>query len=107
MGDQSNDDFASIPTAGLTLLRISFAMYGDENYVSLHENPALMIAVVIYVIITNIFLANLLIAQVNCSYQSTYQDMVGYARLNRGKILIEAMASVSKQQWTRFINSLR
>merc|ERR1712217_248703 len=106
MGDQSNDDFASIPTAGLTLLRVSFAMYGDENYVTLHDDPALMIAVVVYVIVSNIFLANLLIAQVNCSYQSTYQDMVGYVRLNRGKILIEAMTSVSKMNWSRFVKSL-
>merc|ERR1719220_861553 len=91
---------------GLTLLRISFAMYDDGSYKSLHDDPALMIAVVIYVIISNIFLANLLIAQVNCSYLSTYQDMVGYARLNRGKILIEAMTSVSKMNWSKFINTL-
>merc|ERR1711879_631625 len=32
--------------------------------------------------------------------------MVGYARLNRGKILIEAMALVSKKRWTRFISAL-
>ena len=39
--------------------------------------------------VTVIFLLNLLIAQLNCSYATTYQDMLGYARLNRGKIVTE------------------
>merc|ERR1712060_675491 len=81
-------------------------MYGDGRYVSLHDDPALMVAVVVYVIVSNIFLANMLIAQLNCSYQSTYQDMVGFARLNRGKIVTEAMMSVSGKRWDKFIAAL-
>merc|ERR1712194_489678 len=55
---------------------------------------------------TVVFLSNLLIAQLNCSYQSTYQDMVGFARLNRGKIVTEAMMSVSNKRWVKFISAL-
>merc|ERR1712217_134077 len=58
------------------------------------------------IIVTVVFLANLLIAQLNCSYQSTYQDMVGFARLNRGKIVTEAMMSVSSKRWEKFITAL-
>merc|ERR1719491_2803480 len=49
---------------------------------------------------------NLLIAQLNCSYQATYQDMVGFARLNRGKIVCETMPSVAKWRWRRFLETL-
>merc|ERR1719517_359424 len=65
-----------------------------------------MLAILMYVIATVVFLSNLLIAQLNCSYQSTYQDMVGFARLNRGKIVTEAMISVSGRRWDKFIASL-
>merc|ERR1719277_2565501 len=65
-----------------------------------------MIAIVMYIIVTVVFLSNLLIAQLNCSYQSTYQDMVGYARLNRGKIVTEAMMSVSSARWEKFITAM-
>merc|ERR1719491_1085672 len=49
---------------------------------------------------------NLLIAQLNCSYQATYRDMVGFARLNRGKIVCETMPSVAKWRWKRFLDTL-
>merc|ERR1719499_594973 len=33
--------------------------------------------------------------------------MIGYARLNRCKIITSTMATVSKQRWERFVNTLR
>merc|ERR1712190_437622 len=104
--DQENEDFAGIPLAALALLKIAFAMFSGDHYDALHDDPALMIAIVMYIIVTVVFLSNLLIAQLNCSYQSTYQDMVGFARLNRGKIVTEAMMSVSAKRWEKFISSL-
>merc|ERR1712217_760851 len=104
--DQENDNFAGIPLAALALLKIAFAMFSGEHYDALHDDPALMIAIVMYIIVTVVFLSNLLIAQLNCSYQSTYQDMVGFARLNRGKIVTEAMMSVSSKRWEKFITAL-
>merc|ERR1719195_2476942 len=81
-------------------------MFSGVHWDALHHDPALMFAVVVYVIVTVVFLSNLLIAQLNCSYQSTYQDMVGFARLNRGKIVTEAMLSVSSKRWEKFVTSL-
>merc|ERR1712060_1004951 len=54
-----------------------------------------------------VFLLNLLIAQLNCSYQATYQNMLGYARLNRGKIVTETMTSLARWRWDSFLESLR
>jgi len=59
------------------------------------------------VITTIIFLLNLLIAQLSCSYASTYQDMLGFARLNRARIVVESMVLVSGQRWERFVSYLR
>ena len=47
-----------------------------------HGNPSLLTAIVIAVCATAVFLANLLIAQLDCAYQSTHLDMVGLARSN-------------------------
>merc|ERR1712217_643786 len=104
--DQEDKDFAGIPISALSLMKIAFGMFGGTHYDILEEDPALLAAVVFYIICANIFLFNLLIAQLNCSYAATYQDMVGFARLNRGKIVTEAMISVSSKRWEKFMSSL-
>merc|ERR1712176_264948 len=104
--DQEDKDFAGIPLSALSLMKIAFGMFGGTHYDMLEHDPALLAAVVFYIICANIFLFNLLIAQLNCSYAATYQDMVGFARLNRGKIVTEAMISVSSKRWEKFIASL-
>merc|ERR1712190_620862 len=81
-------------------------MFGGTHYDVLEHDPALLVAVVFYLVLANIFLLNLLIAQLNCAYAATYQDMVGFARLNRGKIVTEAMISVSSRRWEKFMSSL-
>merc|ERR1712190_490081 len=104
--DQDDKDFAGIHLSGLALMKIAFGMFGGSHYDALDKDPALEVAVVVYIICANIFLANLLIAQLSCAYQATYQDMVGFARLNRGKIVTETMISVSRKRWEKFVNVL-
>jgi hypothetical protein len=105
--EQDNEDFEGIPSGALSLLEVTFSMYSGEGYSLMHEEPALMVAVICYVIITVVFLLNLLIAQLNCSYASTFQDMLGFARLNRGKIVIESMPLVAHYRWEAFVTALR
>merc|ERR1719210_3283149 len=66
-----------------------------------------MISVIAYIITTVIFLLNLLIAQLNCAYQASYLDMLGFARLNRGKIVTDTMPAVPLWRWQRFLASLK
>jgi len=54
-----------------------------------------------------VFLLNLLVAQLNGAYASVYDDMVGYARLTRGSIIVTALEGVSATRWQRFLASLR
>merc|ERR1712226_1172281 len=104
--DQDDKDFAGIHLSGLALMKIAFGMFGGSHFDALDKDPALEVAVIVYIICANIFLANLLIAQLCCAYQATYQDMVGFARLNRGKIVTETMISVSKKRWEKFMSVL-
>ncbi|CAK0894235.1 unnamed protein product [Prorocentrum cordatum] len=89
------------------MMEITFRMYDTTRYDGMNQETSLLIAVVLYIIVTVVFFSNLLIAQLNCAYQSTYQDMVGYARLNRGKVVTEAMTFASDQRWQKFLASLR
>ena len=105
--DQKNYDFDGIFHSAYTLLEITFGMFGGTHFEALHKEPALLVGVFFYILVTIIFLLNLLIAQLNCSYATTYQDMVGFARLNRGKIVVEAMPSVPNWRWEKFAESLK
>merc|ERR1719330_1236172 len=106
--EQDDPDFGTgIPHSFLAFVKVTLSMLAGEQYDSLSDFPVLLIAVLIYVITTVVFLLNLLIAQLNCAYQATYQDMLGFARLNRGKIVTDTMPSVPVARWERFITSLK
>merc|ERR1719171_489679 len=63
--------------------------------------------VFVYCVISAIFFLNMLIAQLSCAYSSVYEDMVGYARLERATTIVEIMPSVPRKRWQTFIESLR
>jgi uncharacterized membrane protein YgcG len=102
-----DDNFDNIPISALSLLKVSFGMLGGPHFDVLNDSPALLFAIIVYVICTVIFLLNLLVAQLSCAYASSYQDMLGFARLNRGKIVTITMPSVSTKKWASFVESLR
>merc|ERR1719387_2697358 len=61
----------------------------------------------IFLIITVIFFLSMLVAQLSCAYSAVYEDMVGYARLERTETIVEIVTQVSKNRWTAFVESLR
>merc|ERR1712048_1141600 len=82
------------------------SMYPSAKYAELDRNVVVLIGVCIYLVVAVIFLFNMLIAQLACAYTSIYQDMVGYARLKRIKIIVETMVGVQAKRWNRFVGSL-
>jgi len=100
-------DFAGIQKGLLSLFQIGIGMYPQSNFEAIRQQTMLMIAVSIFIIISLIFLLNLLVAQLNGAYQAVYDDMVGYARLQRGKITCDTIPSVSAKFWSRFVDSLK
>merc|ERR1719386_112495 len=104
---QDSSDFAGIPPSSYALLRIVMGAYDAKRYAALEEEPVLLVMIFIFCIVTVIFFLNMLIAQLSCAYSSVYEDMVGYARLERAETIVEIMPSVPNKRWFAFIESLR
>eukprot|EP00439_Symbiodinium_sp_Y106_P082888 s1008_g22.t1 len=79
---------------------ITVLLYEDDYRTLMEDEPALLTAVLLFVLASSILLMNLLIAQLNSSYVYIYQDMVGFARLNRAQKIVEALANFNRNQWT-------
>ena len=79
------------------------AMFSQDDYVRMHDEPVVLIMVYLYLIAGMVFLLNLLVAQLTCAYDAIYKDMVGYARLKRLKIIVECMPSVTPKKWKAFV----
>eukprot|EP00929_Paragymnodinium_shiwhaense_P097823 TRINITY_DN5941_c0_g4_i1.p1 TRINITY_DN5941_c0_g4~~TRINITY_DN5941_c0_g4_i1.p1 ORF type:complete len:680 (-),score=136.68 TRINITY_DN5941_c0_g4_i1:277-2316(-) len=99
---QSNDDFRSIPRGFMAMFEMLLGVYDTLDYEVLSQEPVVRCGVYVYLVVAIIFLLNLLVAQLTCSYDSVYSDMVGYARLKRSRIIVETMPTVSVSRWTAF-----
>jgi hemoglobin-like flavoprotein len=104
---QESDQFAGIPVGSFTLARMVLETYSTEEYAGFRDEPAVLVMTIVFLLFTVIFLLSLLIAQLSCAYSGIYEDMVGYARLERGQIIVELMPSIAKARWTTFVSSLR
>jgi uncharacterized membrane protein YgcG len=104
--EQKQAEFKSIPSGFMALWKMIVSMYSTDDYEELHNEPVVLIGVYGYLILSSVFLMNLLIAQLSCAYDAIYADMVGFARLKRIKIVVDAMRSVSDKRWGRFIEYL-
>eukprot|EP00933_Yihiella_yeosuensis_P022235 TRINITY_DN1749_c0_g1_i15.p1 TRINITY_DN1749_c0_g1~~TRINITY_DN1749_c0_g1_i15.p1 ORF type:complete len:200 (-),score=58.08 TRINITY_DN1749_c0_g1_i15:117-716(-) len=95
-----------MPKGALSLWMMAIGVFPDSRFSSLHEDALLMFCVCLNNIFFRIILINLLIAQLNGAYAAVYKDMVGYARLNRGKTVCEMMDQASAKRWDAFIAAL-
>merc|ERR1712048_1530210 len=103
---QENADFQGIPQGARALFEMVMKMYSFEDYRKLEDEPIVLVGMFLFLVTAVIFLLNMLIAQLNCSYDTIYQDMVGYARLKRIRIVVETMPLVPEKRWVRFLQSL-
>merc|ERR1719163_1314460 len=104
---EDNDEFQGLHKSMLALVQMVLRMYSAEKYEKASENVFIMCCVLVLLIMCLIFLLNLLAAQLSCAYQAIYEDMVGYARLNRMKIICETIATVKPARWKIFVQALK
>jgi hemoglobin-like flavoprotein len=97
--------FRDVSNTALTLFAITLTRY-EGDYREINDEPVLLTGVFIFVMASSVMLLNLLIAQINCSYEIVYQDMIGYARLNRAECIVETLESVKPQRWARFVDTV-
>lgn len=99
-------NFGDMLNAIISLFAITVGLY-QGDYRDMREDPLLLGSVSLFVTISSVLLLNLLVAQLNRSYEYIYKDMLGFARLNRASLLVDAMESCSLARWNKFVNSLK
>jgi hemoglobin-like flavoprotein len=104
--EQEVERFHDIPSGGMTVFEMFLKMLPHSEYATFNEEPVILLGVYIFLIIAAVFLINLLVAQFTCSYKSVFNDMVGYARLGRIRIVVDTLPRVSKKKWAKCITSL-
>merc|ERR1719487_2936975 len=96
-----------MPRAMVSLGAITLGWFEADDVMSVRNQDRMFLAVLmIFVSLSVILLLNLLIAQLNRAYEYIYQDMLGFARMNRSSMIVEAMFSVAKAKWQKFIRGL-
>jgi len=103
---RDHPDWKDMPNSVFSLTAITLLMM-PRDYRELQHDPVLLIAVYFFVVATVILLLNLLVAQVNCAYESVYQDMLGFARLNRADVIVATLNTCSSARWQKFCRSLK
>lgn len=105
--NQSTKDFAGVSKSFMSLIEIFLSMYPTSHYEDIMEEPILLLTVAVFNTVCLIFLLTLLVAQITTAYGAIYDDMLGYARLNRGRVVCDIVASVSNKRWEHFVASLK
>merc|ERR1719265_1343065 len=100
-------DFAGIHKGLLSLLEMVMRMFDGKHYVMFESDPLVLFVIGTFFISATIFLINMLVAQLTCAYEAVYEDMVGFARLERLTIIVTSMPAVSEKRWKRFYASLK
>merc|ERR1712048_544846 len=105
--EQQEKEFQGIHVGALALLEMVLRMFKAETYIEMEREPLILAGICIFIIVSVVFLLNMLVAQLTCAYDAVYSDMVGYARLKRIKIIVESMPQVSEKRWQGFIENLK
>mmetsp|Transcript_108001 Transcript_108001/g.328280 ORF Transcript_108001/g.328280 Transcript_108001/m.328280 type:complete len:308 (+) Transcript_108001:1-924(+) len=99
-------EFSNLTNSANCLFAITVGLY-EGDYREMTGQPALLLPVLLFVTVSAILLINLLIAQLNCSYDYVYQDMVGFARLSRAQLIVDMLATCPPERWKKFVGTLR
>jgi hypothetical protein len=102
----TNTNFKDIPRAGLSYLEVAFALFDPTVYESITVTVLIFILVVLFQICIFVFLLNLLIAQLCSKHKSMYDDILGYARIQRIMTIYATMPYVPATTWVQWIEGL-
>jgi len=103
---QVHTEYKSVLGSMLALFAVTVGVY-EKDYREFYDEEVLMVAVLAFIVASAIILMNLLIAQLNCSYEIVYADMVGFARMQRACLIVETLSACPKPTWVKFTKTLR
>lgn len=98
-------DMQNLTDTMVSLFAITVRLY-EHDYRNLDSDPALLCIVFLFVTITVILLLNLLVAQLNTSYEYVNKDSVGFARLSRATVIVDTLETCMEAKWRSFLKSL-
>jgi len=104
--DQPIKTFHGIHVGSFALFRMVMQMFDASEFRTLREEPVVLTGCFVFLITTVIFLLNLLVAQLSCAYDAVYNDMVGFARLRRARVILDSMHQVSHARFEHFVSSM-
>jgi len=100
-------NYSTMPRAIVSLFAITLGWFEADNVMDIRDSDRVLLsALLMFVGVSVILLLNLLIAQLNRSYEYIYTDMLGFARLNRASLIVEAMNNCSQKKWLQFRDNL-
>eukprot|EP00930_Biecheleria_cincta_P001710 TRINITY_DN102820_c0_g1_i1.p1 TRINITY_DN102820_c0_g1~~TRINITY_DN102820_c0_g1_i1.p1 ORF type:complete len:1190 (-),score=140.29 TRINITY_DN102820_c0_g1_i1:71-3640(-) len=99
-------NFSDMANAMISLFAITLGFY-QGDFRDMQEDPVLLLCIFTFLTFSVILLLNLLIAQLNRTYEFIYQDMLGYAQLNLTSLIVNGMEGVSKKTWVGFVKGLK
>ncbi|CAE7896453.1 cep120, partial [Symbiodinium sp. KB8] len=99
-------NFTGIDPWLVSLVQMTLGMFPARDYDDFQSEVAVLTAVSVFVAVVSIFLLNLLIAQLNQSYHDVFEDMQGFARLNRAGVIAATLEQVPRKNWMKFREGL-
>merc|ERR1719356_1634386 len=86
------------------LFSITLRLYEDD-YRDI-DDAVLIAFLFVFMTCSAVILLNLLIAQLNQSYNLINDNAVGYARLKRAEVIVDTLKTVPPTKWAAFVESL-
>lgn len=103
--EHNYDDFYDFFYTSVGIFSITLRLYEDD-WRDWMDDYALIAIGLAYMTVSQVVMLNLLIAQLGCSYVYIYGNMLGFARLKRGSVMVDMLHKTSDLKWTRFTDSL-
>jgi len=95
-------DFSDMPNAIISLFAITVGLY-QGDFRDIQTDPQLLMLIYLFVTFSVVLLLNLLIAQLNRTFEYIYQDTLGFAQLNRLSLIVDAMQSCPTSKWSNWV----
>jgi len=94
-------DFSDMPNAIISLFAVTVGLY-QGDFRDIQTDPQLLSLIYLFVTFSVVLLLNLLIAQLNRTFEYIYQDTLGFAQLNRLSLIVDAMQSCPATKWSKW-----
>eukprot|EP00929_Paragymnodinium_shiwhaense_P020513 TRINITY_DN13656_c0_g2_i2.p1 TRINITY_DN13656_c0_g2~~TRINITY_DN13656_c0_g2_i2.p1 ORF type:complete len:620 (-),score=126.44 TRINITY_DN13656_c0_g2_i2:399-2150(-) len=104
--EQEVTRFQTIHSGALTMWEMLLGMLSPDVYEEIRTEPIVLMGCYVFILTAGLYLLNLLAAQLTCSYKVVFNDMVGYARLGRVRIINDTLPRVPRKRWARMIVGL-